>query len=305
MEHGITRRSVAASAMVLFCACAPSDPTTTERWRQVGVEQFFLHDPPNSFTGLYRSQGIATNGREWFFSWQYGLERADNAFNSLQRNSAFDPVAGLKPGIPAELLAQGLDHMGDIDYKDGTLYIPLDTTNGYTNGHVALFNAEDLSYTGTVYELIGAPSNRRDDVASWVAVDPTSDYGYGKEWQEGDTINVYTLPDWTFSHTLTMDTSLKNIQGAKVWGNWLYMSSDNETRSVYRANLVTGHVEELFRLPRPAGNLEVEGIALRQSNEGVLDMYVEMIVDPNGSGQSWSDTARNVSLYHYERISQD
>lgn len=299
MNHDNTR--LAALALMLCCALVSTGTMAAERWRQVGLEQFFLHNPPNSFTGLYRSQGIATNGREWFFSWEYGLERTDEAFNSLQRNSSYSSNGDLVPGIPDALFSAGLDHIGGIDYHNGIIYASLDTTSGYGNGHVALFNADDLSYAGVVYELIGAPSNPHDDVASWVAVDRQGKHGYGKEWQAGNTINVYDLPGWTFSHTLTMDASLENIQGGKVWGQWLYMSSNNETRSVYRVNLVSGHVEELFQLPKPAGSLEVEGIALRQSNDGALDMYVEMVVDPNDSNQSLTDTAINVSLYHYRR----
>jgi hypothetical protein len=275
----------------------------TETWKLVDEEQFFLHNPPNSFTGLYRSQGIATDGRQWFFSWQYGLEIANDAFESIQRNSSFQLPMNLVPGIPSNLLGQGLNHIGDIDYNDGIIYASLDTTSGYTNGHVALYNASDLSYTGITYELTGAPSNPKKDIASWVAVDAKCNLGYGKEWQSGNTINVYNLQDWSFDHTLTLDIALENIQGAKVHGNWLYMASDNSTQSVYRANLKTGHVEELFRLPSPAGDREVEGIALRDADDGV-DIYVEMIVDPDKSGQSFSNPNLHVSLYHY-RLDSD
>ncbi len=275
------------------------DHGATKQWKLVEEKQFFLQNPPNSFTGLYRSQGMATDGRRWFFSWQYGLEIADRKFNSLQRNSSFQLPANLVPGIPANLLAQGLDHIGDIDYSDGVIYASLDTTRGYTNGHVALFNARDLSYTGIVYELTGAPSNPKKDVASWVAVDAKHQRGYGKEWQSGNTINVYNLQDWKFIGTITMDMALENIQGAKVHGDWLYMSSNNTTQSVYRANLHNGHVEELFRLPTPAGDREVEGIALQEGRDGDLDIYVEMVVDPDRSGQNLANPNLHVSLFHY------
>ena len=276
-----------------------------EKWQLTGVERFYLHNPPNSFTGLYRSQGIATNGQEWFFSWQYGLERADMAFNSLQRNSNLDPVNGLTPGIPLELLAQGLNHIGDIDYKDGIIYAPIDTTDGYNYGHVALYNANDLSYTGLTYALIGSPDNPDNDIASWVAIDRKGNYGYGKEWQEGNTINVYKLDDWSYSHAIVMDAYLKNIQGGKIWKNWLYLSSDNETRSVYRVNIHSGHVQELFQLPAPPGDLEVEGLALIQPKGGPLNLYVEMVVDPNYSNHSLTDTELNLSLFHYIRKTDD
>jgi hypothetical protein len=36
---------------------------------------------------------------------------------------------------------------------------------------------------------------------------------------------------------------------------------------VYRGNLQTGHVDQLFTLPAPAGRREVEGIALRSARQ--------------------------------------
>jgi hypothetical protein len=281
-----------------------SEHAATEDWKLVDEKQFFLQDPPNSFTGLYRSQGMATDGHRWFFSWQFGLEIADDDFQSILRNSSFSLPMNLVPGIPANLLAQGLNHIGDIDYYNGIIYASLDTTNGYTNGHVALYNASNLSYTGIVYELTGAPSNPKKDIASWVAVDAKRHLGYGKEWQSGNTINVYNLQDWHFEGTITMDMALENIQGAKVHGDSLYMSSNNTTQSVYRVNLTNGHVEELFRLPAPTGDREVEGIALREGPDGKLNIYVEMIVDPDRSGNDLTNSHLHLSLYHYSHAAR-
>jgi hypothetical protein len=287
--------------------CARSQPAAD--WRLIEEKQFFLHDPPNSFTGMYRSQGIATDGHRWFFSWQYGLEIADESFHSVLRNSSFRPPKTLVPGIPASLFARGLDHIGDIDYHKGIIYASLDTTRGYTDGHVALYSASDLSFTGTVFHLKGSPANPKKDVASWVAVDATRNRGFGKEWQRGNTLNVYSLSDWSFQHTLTLDRALERIQGAKVHGDWLYMAADDATQSVYRANLLSGHVEELFRLPTPSGNREVEGIAVRPTDSSLgargacddddVHLYVEMVVDPDHSGQDPTNPRLHVSLYHY------
>jgi hypothetical protein len=54
---------------------------------------------------------------------------------------------------------------------------------------------------------------------------------------------------WIALRISTLDLALDRIQGAKVHGDWLYMSSDNDAKTVYRANLQTGHVEELFTMP--------------------------------------------------------
>lgn len=253
-----------------------------ENWQFAGIDSYPIFQAPG--TGLHRTQGVAFNGDEWLFSWQFGLERTDLAFNSLQRTGSFSLPNNIVTGIPEVLASQGFDHIGDIDVYNGIVYASLDSEAGdYRNGHVALFNAGDLSYTGLLYPLIGAPSNPRDDVASWVAVDGANGLGYGKEWRNGNTINVYNLTDWSFSHTITMDQSLRNIQGAKVFDGGLYMSSHNGTKSVYRMDLGTGHVEELLQIPvAPDAFNETEGIALRALPGGGAEMLVEMIVEPNG-----------------------
>jgi hypothetical protein len=289
----------------------------TKHWQLADEQQFFFGRPPGSFTGVFRTQGIATDGAQWYFSWQYGLEIADNQFNSVRRNSSILPP---EFGIPFDLLLRGLDHIGDIDYHDGIIYASLDSTRGFNDGHVALYNASDLSYTGVSYALTGAPSNPNHDIASWVAADPNRNVGYGKEWQLGNTINIYHLSDWSFAGEAVLDLPLERIQGAKVHGDWLYMSSDDATKTVYRGNLQTGHVEELFTLPAPAGRREVEGIALRSALQvceeeraqqqsqrdcslldgDAVDLYVEMVVDPDNAGNDLFNPNIHVSLYHYE-----
>jgi len=50
-------------------------------------------------------------------------------------------VEALEAGIAAATMD---NHIGDIDYHDGIIYASLDTTAGYTNGHVALYSACSL-----------------------------------------------------------------------------------------------------------------------------------------------------------------
>ena len=287
-------RNPLPGAILLALLAVTGGKATAADWQWAGTDAYPIFS--GSQPGLYRTQGVAFNGTEWLFSWQFGLERTDLGFQSLQRTGAFVPPAALTSGIPVVLAAQGFDHIGDIDVHNGVLYASLDSEAGdYQNGHVALFNAKDLSYTGQLYTLTGAPSNPHDDVASWVAVDGTAGLGYGKEWRNGNTLNVYNLADWSFSHTLTMDRSVRNIQGAKVFDGALYMASHNSEKSVYRVDLATGHVDELFRLPTTAAAYnETEGIALRALAGGGAEMLVEMIVTPDAN-----EAGAYVNLYHY------
>jgi Ca2+-binding RTX toxin-like protein len=240
-----------------------------------------------NLTGARFTQGIVWNpdAGEWITSWQYGMARMSEDFQFLQMTGSVDlSTMTINTGIPQVLADMGFDHIGDIDYYNGKIYISLDSEAGdYQNGHVAVLNASDLSYTGELYELVGDPTNEHNDVASWVAVDGANGLGYGKEWQNGTTINIYNLDDWSFKGTLEMDQSLKNIQGAKVLDGKLYFSAHDSTKSVYSVDIATGHVEKLFDLPHFAGSYnETEGISVRKLEDGGVEIRVELIVDPDG-----------------------
>lgn len=262
----------------LALAFACSTASATEQWTQVGVDKFYLP------SGLSRSQGITSDGRQWFFSWQYGLERTNDAYANSQLAS-----------IPPSLLSQGLNHIGDIDYANGVIYAALDETSTYRNPTIALFNASDLSYIGQSYKLT-MPQTK--DIASWVAVDAMHGLGYGKEWASSANINVYNLSDWSFSHSISLQQPLERIQGAKLRGDWLYLSSDNATKSVYRASLLDGSVEELFQLKQPTGTQEIEGLSFRDTPDGA-SLHVLLIHDPDNNKVNLTSTTLNVGLYHY------
>ncbi|MBL0375471.1 calcium-binding protein [Rhizobium sp. KVB221] len=267
-------------------------------WHLDSVEDFRYVD--ENLSGLRRTQGIVWNpdAGEWITAWQFGLARETEDFKFLQTTGTADlSKMEITTGIPKALADMGFDHVGDIDYYNGKLYISLDSEAGdYQNGHVAVLNASDLSYTGELYELVGAPSNPHDDVASWVAVDGANGLGYGKEWQNGTTINVYNLEDWSFKGTLEMDQSLKNIQGAKVFEGKLYFSAHDNTKGVYTVDLQTGHVENLFDIPQAPNSFnETEGIAVRALPNGGIEIFVEMIHAPRGDNYA-DDYTR---MYHY------
>ncbi|MBL3610099.1 VPLPA-CTERM sorting domain-containing protein [Rhodovulum sulfidophilum] len=253
-------------------------------------------------TGLQMTQGVAWNAEanEWVTSWQYGLARFTEDWQFIEASGRFDLETGrIVSGIPAALADRGFDHIGDFEIRDGIVHVPLDSADDhYQNGHVALFDAATLSYTGALHEMMGAPTNRRDDVASWTAIDHETGLGYGKEWALGDTLNVYDTTDWSYLGTLQMDQELKRVQGAKVLDGMMYLSTDIGTKSVYSLDLATGHVEELFQLPIFEGDIrfETEGLALRELADGGLEMFVEMVIDPDAVEGQFDGYTR---LYRY------
>ena len=153
-----------------------------------------------TFTGdaiTSKQQGVTTDGTNWYFSGTNVLERTDKNYNpSLQVSPAIPDVLKL----PSQYSDIGLNHIGDIDYADGYLYISLDSskrdpvTGGkYENPVFAVYRASDLSFTGQAFAL--NPPHGIHDIASWVAVDAKNGLGYGMAYENATEIAVYNLAE--------------------------------------------------------------------------------------------------------------
>jgi subtilase-type serine protease len=89
-----------------------------EPWIMVQRSFFSGADPA-------RGQGVTTDGTNWYFSGTKSLEIADDAYNTiLIDTNAILSQLGLANGYTDVTL----NHIGDIDYADGKLYISLDST---------------------------------------------------------------------------------------------------------------------------------------------------------------------------------
>src|SRR3954451_23721488 len=64
--HMVRALALAVAALAASAASAAATPCPTD-WRLVGTDTFHYQDT------LMRSQGVATDGQSWFFSWQGGL----------------------------------------------------------------------------------------------------------------------------------------------------------------------------------------------------------------------------------------
>lgn len=301
------------AAALILVSTGPA--LAVEQWQEVGVDHFYLHSPPYSLTGLYRSQGLASDGQQWFFSWQYGLERTDAAYASLQRNSSVAlPSLAITPGIPATLVAQGLNHIGDIDYANGLIYAPIedgDDFDGdgveYEKPIIALYNSTDLSYTGTYHELPttllvnGQLEAIHTAGVPWVALDTARGVGYTAEWNNANRLNVFNLSDWSFQGFINLTQTIDRIQGAEVLGDALYAAADNATGSVYRVGLLDGTVQEILQLALPSGSQEMEGVAIEATPDGAA-LHVLHINDPFNDETNLGSTTLNVALHHYKLV---
>jgi hypothetical protein len=285
------RLALAASAAALLASPFAADAADTT-WTQVGANVFTLPD------GIYRSQGMTTDGTSDYFSWQFGLEKTDLNYNETARNSSVSLTTGqVASGIPTSLSSLGYDHIGDIDVANGIIYASLDnsqTTPSYSQPAIALYNANTLQYTGTFFTL--SPPDGTHDIASWVAVNASAGLAYGMAYDNATEMAVYNLSDFSFVKYIQLSQSLDQVQGGKIFGDWMYMSSNDPSRSVYRTNLITGQVQDLFSVAQPFDQ-EVEGLSVTAEANGDPEVNVLVVNDPLNNGNILDE---NVTLYHYD-----
>jgi PEP-CTERM motif len=291
--------AIAACALLLLGAhgVARAADAPAGSWSLAGADVFGFPD------GVYRTQGITTDGTNVYFSWQFGLEKTDLNYNEISKNSTYaitsSGISLPQSGIPASLSSLGYDHIGDIDYANGLIYASLDdsqTTPHYDQPAIAVFDASTLAYTGTVYTL--NPPDGHVDVASWVAVDAKDNLAYGMAYNSATEMAVYNLTDFSFVKYVQLSSPLDQVQGGKIFGDWMYMSSNDDSRSVYRVNLLDGTVEDLFSVKQPYDQ-EVEGLSVTADANG--NPLVSVLVTNNPLDSS-NPLDENVTLYHYDMV---
>lgn len=232
-----------------------------ETWTYAGVDRFSFP------AGAYRSQGAATDGAQWFFSWRYGLERTALDYRGIERNFS---VFQNKSGIPESVEALGGNHIGCVDYHAGKIYAPIEDGPNYRHPVIAVYDAATLNHTGISHLL---PQSDLTQGVPWVAVDGPKNLAYTAEWDTTTRLNVYRLSDFSAIGYIPLQRVLARLQGAKVRGDFLYAASDNSSKSIYRISLIDGSVTELLQLAqwhnlRDGHEHELEGLSFLTTPSG-------------------------------------
>ncbi|MFJ4989644.1 hypothetical protein ACIP9H_38325 [Streptomyces sp. NPDC088732] len=278
---------VPAGAAHADTAPAVASAQTAQTWELIGKDVF------TGNAGSSRMQGVTTDGTHWYFSSSNELEITDLRYNTILKTS---PAIAPELFNPSPFAYKGLNHIGDIDYSDGKLYISLDTStrDAVTGGRYdtpvfATYNAAGLSFTGEAAPL--SPPHGVQDIASWVAVDTSKGLAYGMAYNKATEIAVYNLKDWSFNRYIPLSQSVDQAQGGKIHDGWMYFASNDAGKNISRANLTTGEVQNLFTLKTPYPQ-EVEGLSFLKTPQGTtLNILNREQPDPNADG--------NVTFYHF------
>lgn len=208
-------------------------------------------------------QGHAYDGTYNYQTDTTSLQKRDASWSSVATNAS--PFSGLA----------GLDHMGDLAYHDGLLYVPAELEAGPFNAHILVFDADDLSrvdehdISAQSFEpaALAIDTNRRRIWIGTFQSDPSTLWGY-----DLDTL--------AFIGTLALSAPIASLQGLSYHSDddslWATASgTDQPDGMVYRIDLDTGAVRPVYhRYVVGTGNT-AEGVDFTQGS-------FRWLIDHNG-----------------------
>ncbi len=256
-----------------------------EQWQ---VDQTYRYGLIES---LVRSQGLATDGKNHFwFSGTASLLRAKSKTGKAGLTKLFP--------LPKALVKLGDDHVGDIDYYDGTIYAPgEDGKNNYKNPYVILYDAQKL----TVKSYFRLPVAPQAEGVPWVAVEPAKNRAFSALYYNVNKINVYDLKTFAPAGEIDLSQTIHSWQGAKVHDGFMYATSDGDANTigkhVFKINLDTGTVIDVATLPSDV--TELEGLAF-STNGSAVEMDVLGIVR-HGKNKIVRTLSTRAQLHMYKR----
>ncbi len=189
------------------------------------------------------AQGVARIPGGWIFSGTNSLWKTRDDLREVTHTG---------PSIPDALAAQGYKHIGDIDVVGKVIYAPLEQPD-YSKGHqlTARFDRDTLRFIDSVT----VPQHEN----SFVTVDPGTMTAYSMDHFDGRALTRYDIAHgWKALAPLKMSRLLHRTQGADVYGNAIWISTDDAQHGIYRVDLKSGVVTQAARMGHAGG--EGEGI---------------------------------------------
>jgi len=208
------------------------------------------------------NEGIANNGKLWFFSQQHFLV-------ATSKNSPLEVVLGPNyDATPKELKDAGYDHIGDIDVAEEVIYGGIEPKKNDNPGVLAKWSTADLSLISyKVTTQSGMP---------WVAVNVDSRLLYSAVWNSAHDLTVYDMDTFESKGFFTVPAGLpKEIQGGSFYKGDLYLAV-NGNCSVWKIDMKTADITRVLSdLPYKHHTYEMEGIDFWDlSSEGLGVMHL-------------------------------
>ncbi|MDP9067482.1 MAG: hypothetical protein M3N53_03900 [Actinomycetota bacterium] len=279
-------------ALVALVA-APAAAATT--WREVGRTPI----------PLYYYQGMTHDeaGNRYFTGIYFGLYRTDPELNETGRNDDVIP--------PDVHVREGYNHVGDLSYSGGRLYLPLEcyyppAGNTCKTGAIGVADPQTLKMD---YYVKLDPSEIQK--AMWCEVSPDGTLLWT---QAGNDLLAYAMSDLTAERAAPAATPIKavrrlpgavppsGITGATFIGDRLFVAGGTEAGGeIYSIDLATGLSQRELGVDYVG---ESEGLDddfdLKKKTDALLGSLHYMVQPYNQEGPPTNGFTNGV-IYHFEQ----
>ncbi len=230
-----------------------NERTDYEKTNVVGIGAYF------------RSQGITTDGKTFYFSSKTTLIRTES--------DARTPVNANYFAIPDELKELGIKHIGGLSFYNGKIYAGLEDSKVWDYPIVGIFDAETLELEK--YYILDSETVTRG--LPWVCVDGETGYLYCTDHSKNPTkLLVYDAAnEMKFIKEIALESSPYAIQGAEFNDGFIYAATNDDTQAIYKINPENGATEKLFDRNLTSGS-EGEGMTFITENGKTVLVAMDM-----------------------------
>jgi hypothetical protein len=261
-------------------------------------------------------QGITHDDRNWYMSAQKGVWRIPVG-QSLGEDSFADST-----GIPPALSDDRYNHIGDIDWYQGHLYVPVERSGHPTIDGIFRFPMISV-FTTPDLDLVGyAPFTHQRLQAGWCAIHPPTGELYSSAMNTctvqvykisvDPAVNSVTLDHLRSVDILTEDGSplqLDMMQGGAFSssGQYLFLSNHGgENRGIHVIDITTMRqvLSEVYDDPVFDDNFEVEGLTVWDETDpvaGTSTAELKLVFLNNDVFERDNLTIRNYRVVYDER----
>jgi|GEM_PF-4972888 len=222
---------------------------------------------------LWRSQGTTTDQQgHYFYASQYSLLRADSIDDDA---SAFHFLP-----LPDFMTDLGDNHIGDLDYANGKLFLAIEDGSNYQHPFLGVYDPDTLE----IVQSAPLPVAQQIDGVPWVAADGQAHRLYSAQYHDTTKINIYDMDDLSPRGQIQIQGTLQSVQGGKVHNGFLYLTANAPEAgyAVYKLNLQTGQLIQVAQMP--AELVEVEGLSFDSTrHEAELSVMGVIPFFSNGS----------------------
>ncbi len=205
-------------------------------------------------------QGLGWDDDCWYFSTSH-----QGKFNDLYKlDSDGNVILKEENVIPPSLAKEGYDHIGDLDYWNRKLYLPIEhepVLNGLrVNATFAIYDSQ-LKFTGRSFKT-------SQFHAPWCAIDLETGYLYSSEWNDAWDLYVYDLAEGgMLVEKVHLDKRLSSVQGGDFYRGYLYLCLDDPHKDICKIDTKTGKVLDVIPTEIPE---EMEGLTLHEASNGFI-----------------------------------